>query len=47
MDFLESIALEVGCTNMELTSSNHHKGAHKFYKNLGYTEKPKRFLKKL
>ena len=47
MDFLESIALEVGCTKMELTSSNHRKRAHKFYKNLGYTEKPKRFLKNL
>ncbi len=47
MYFLESIAFEAGCTKMELTSGSHRKGAHKFYKNLGYTEKPKRFLKNL
>ena len=45
MDFLESIAHDAGCTKMELTSGSHRKGAHKFYKNLGYTEKPKRFFK--
>lgn len=47
MYFLESIALDTGCTKMELTSGSHRKGAHKFYKNLGYFEKPKRFLMKL
>ena len=47
MYFLESMALDDGCTKMELTSGSHRKEAHKFYKNLGYFEKPKRFLKKL
>lgn len=47
MYLLGNKAREAGCTKMELMSSNHRKGAHKFYKNLGYTEKPKRFLKNL
>ncbi len=47
MSFLEDKARGSGCIKMELTSSSHRKGAHKFYKNLGYFEKPKRFLKKL
>ena len=47
MAFLEEKARGAGCTKMELTSSTHRRGAHKFYKNLGYIEKPKRFLKKL
>jgi GNAT superfamily N-acetyltransferase len=47
MFFLEDKARDAGCIKMELTSSSHRRGAHKFYKNLGYIEKPKRFLKKL
>jgi N-acetylglutamate synthase-like GNAT family acetyltransferase len=47
MAFLEEKARGADCTKMELTSSAHRRDAHKFYKNLGYFEKPKRFLKKL
>jgi len=47
MSFLEDKARSAGCSKMELTSGSHRKGAHKFYENLGYFEKPKRFLKKL
>lgn len=47
LSFLEDKARNAGCIKMELTSSAHRRGAHKFYKNIGYYEKPKRFLKKL
>lgn len=42
---IENTARKAGCTKMELTSGIHRDDAHIFYKNLGYIEKPKRFLK--
>ncbi len=44
---LETISRDTGCTKMELTNSIHRKGAHAFYKSLGYIEEPKRFVKVL
>jgi len=47
MESLETIARNSGCVKIEVTSGIHRNGAHAFYKNLGYTEKPKRFIKQL
>lgn len=42
---LEKIAKKLGCLKMEVTSGIQRKGAHNFYKRLGYVEKPRRFIK--
>lgn len=47
MEFAEAQARTAGCTRMELTSGVHRNGAHQFYESLGYTEKPRRFVKVL
>ncbi len=47
MTSLEALARGAGCIKMELTSGVHRDGAHAFYENLGYVEKPRRFVKVL
>jgi GNAT superfamily N-acetyltransferase len=47
MSSLETAAQEAGCTKIEITSGTQRDGAHAFYTRLGYSEKPKRFLKSL
>jgi GNAT superfamily N-acetyltransferase len=42
---LETIARNSGCIKMEVTSGIQRDDAHAFYKSLGYTEKPRRFIK--
>jgi len=44
---LETIARNSGCIKMEITSAIHRNDTHAFYKSLGYTEKPRRFIKLL
>ncbi len=43
----ERIARDRGCGRIEVTSADHRAAAHAFYGALGYTEKPKRFMKVL
>lgn len=43
----EEIAVAAGCSLMEVTSGDHRPGAHDFYRELGYEERPRRFLKRL
>ncbi len=45
MTSLETMARNAGCIMMEITSGIHRNDAHAFYKKLGYTEKPRRFVK--
>ena len=47
MASLETIARKAGCIKMEVTSAVHRDSAHIFYKKLGYSEQPKRFVKPL
>jgi GNAT superfamily N-acetyltransferase len=47
MQAVEEKAKAMGCVEMEVTSSVRRAGAHRFYKQLGYIEKPKRFVKSL
>ncbi len=44
---VERIARAAGCDRIEVMSANHRAAAHAFYGALGYTEKPKRFVKAL
>lgn len=41
----EARALDVGCSQLELSSSLKREGAHRFYLAQGYLERPKRFVK--
>ncbi len=43
----EQLALDKGCTQMELSSSERRVRAHHFYENNGYQEVRKRFVKRL
>ena len=43
----ERIFRELGCTRVEVTSGGQREDAHRFYIREGYTEYPKRFIKKL
>ena len=43
----ERICAAAGCAQMEVTSRVHRSRAHEFYRRLGYTAKPERFIKKL
>lgn len=47
MKYLEAEAKERGCSLMEITSNIKREDTHRFYEDLGYEEKPKRFIKKL
>jgi len=47
MRHLESTCRSAGCVKVEVTSGDQRKGAHEFYRKLGYVEKPKRFVKRL
>jgi GNAT superfamily N-acetyltransferase len=43
----ESFAKETGCVRIAVASGIQRKETHKFYLNLGYEEKTKRFIKEL
>jgi GNAT superfamily N-acetyltransferase len=43
----EAMAIDGGCSKMEVTSAMHRDPAKKFYEGLGYTEKRRRFIKHL
>jgi len=43
----EEIARAAGCSSIEVTSGDHRPGAHAIYRELGYEERPRRFLKRL
>jgi len=43
----ERLARQGGCTILEVTSGLHRPEAHDFYRDLGFDEKPRRFLKRL
>jgi GNAT superfamily N-acetyltransferase len=47
MASLEKLALQAGCSTIELTSSTHRDGAHLFYESLGYAKKSWRLVKEL
>jgi N-acetylglutamate synthase-like GNAT family acetyltransferase len=47
MTHAENLARESGCSLMEVTSRIQREDAHAFYKHLGYSEKPWRFVKKI
>ncbi len=47
MQLAEQIANEHGCSRVEVTSAEHRYPAHAFYRNLGYSERPRRFVKQL
>jgi N-acetylglutamate synthase-like GNAT family acetyltransferase len=44
---IEAHAAGSGCSRVEVTSATPRTGAHAFYRRLGYTEWPKRFIKDL
>lgn len=43
----EEIGRATGCKVIEVTSAEHRAGAHRFYEELGYQERRRRFLKSL
>ena len=43
----ERICAGAGCAQMEVTSGVHRPRAHEFYRRLGYSAKPERFIKTL
>jgi N-acetylglutamate synthase-like GNAT family acetyltransferase len=47
MASLEKLAIEAGCSSVELTSSTRRDDAHIFYESLGYAQKSWRFAKEL
>lgn len=44
---VEELAIEAGCSAMEVTSGDHRPAAHSFYRSLGFEERPRRFVKRL
>lgn len=44
---LEALARNAGCVKLEVTSGAGRRGAHGFYRRLGFGEEPKRFVKML
>ncbi|HEX9109012.1 MAG TPA: GNAT family N-acetyltransferase, partial [Longimicrobiales bacterium] len=47
VEAVERLALERGCLRLEVTSADHRAPAHAFYRNLGFSEHPRRFIKQL
>lgn len=47
LTYIEQYAKARGCVHLELSSNIKRIKAHQFYAQLGYTEKPKRFIKYL
>jgi GNAT superfamily N-acetyltransferase len=47
VEHAEEIARQTGCNLIEVTSADHRPRAHDFYRRLGYTERPRRFIKQL
>lgn len=45
MESIDEFAKKNNCAYSILVSSNHRKGAHKFYENVGFTEMVKGFRK--
>lgn len=43
----ERICVDAGCAVIEVTSADDRDRAHDFYRRLGYTERPRRFMKRL
>ncbi len=44
---VERLAREQGCSSIEVTSGDHRPDAHRFYRALGFEERPRRFVKRL
>ena len=44
---VEQLALERACLRLEVTSADHRAPAHAFYRSLGFSERPRRFIKQL
>ena len=47
MGAVEEYAREMGCVRIEITSSPHHEGAHEFYRQVGYADGKRHFVKAL
>lgn len=47
LHYAEQRAIQHGCDRLELHSSAHRTGAHRFYQKHGYAESPKYFIKML
>ena len=47
METAEARACELGCCQVEATSSFSREGAHAFYRRLGYSERRRHFMKQL
>lgn len=47
IEAVEQIARDAGCERIEVTSGAHRTQAHEFYLRRGYSDVPRRFIKKL
>jgi GNAT superfamily N-acetyltransferase len=47
VEYIETLALEMGCIKIAVASGVHREDAHSFYRRLGYEEITKRFVKQL
>jgi ribosomal protein S18 acetylase RimI-like enzyme len=47
VDAVEARARQPGCTQLDLSSSDHRDGAHAFYRRLGFEDVSRRFVKDL